>query len=412
MDFVNATLSCKPTARRCINHWSKIMHSFRVIRSAFWTVDLPYRPFSDVVQDFYDEGGLALAFKFLKFKRSARHKRGSGGGTHRSIQHANIRQTEEKRITKLLRVVPNSASDRVVPDTVGTVETRTQMRPVSLASSLVIFSSSIALDVLFFFHPVKADDGFYRNQFYVCSNSQVIVEDISILCDSPGAYYYGSGKYRNSAQCQAGDKAKLQIGFTIGQYFPYQDAYLTVMVQAYGSVATEYVFSGESFCSTVKVTSSSTACPGAGTYQLSQNFYWESMDDEYFEYNFTPKVIVGVSTRANSNQFDLGGANTKQCNGGSISSNWTSGVRKSVANTFRNFVKTFGILTFGLSAVAFAAWFLVRQARKVQPKIIIVDEEIDDQSTAYYIQNEQYNDDNGDVKNYTNNTPDADLGKV
>jgi hypothetical protein len=258
----------------------------------------------------------------------------------------------------------------------------------------------LALALLFVLQhdPVTADeeDEYYRNQFYVCTNSQVVVQDISILCDSPGAYYYGSGKYRNSAQCQAGDKAKLRIDFEIGQYFPYQDAYLTVLVQAYGSVATEYLFSGESFCSTAKATNGA-ACPSAGTYQIAQNFYWESIDDEYFEYNFTPKVIVGISSMANSNQYNLGGANTKQCNGGGISSNWTSGVRKSVANTFTTFVATFGLLTFGLAAVACAAWFLVRQGRKQRHKIIIVDEQIDDQSTAYYIQNELNDDD--DINN-------------
>lgn len=222
----------------------------------------------------------------------------------------------------------------------------------------------------------NADDSYF-NQFYVCEDSSVLVQDISILCDSPGAYYYGSGKYRNSALCQAGDKAKLLVAFEIGQTLPYDDAYLTIFVQAYGSVATEYLYTADSFCS-VAHTTNGAECPSAGTYELTHNFYWGSKDDSY-DYNFTPKVIIGISSRSGSNQFDLGGANTQQCNGGYFA-NWTRGVKRSAANTLTSFFITFGILTFSLLAVTLATWFIVRQAKKQQTKIIIVDEELDDHS--------------------------------
>lgn len=240
-----------------------------------------------------------------------------------------------------------------------------------------------ALTAIFSLHlftclrPTNADDGGYFNQFYVCEDSSVLVQDISILCDSPGAYYYGSGKYRNSALCQAGDKAKLLVAFEIGQTLAYDDAYLTIYVQAFGSVPTEYVYSSESFCSVAR-TSNGADCPSAGTYELTHNFYWGFKDDEY-DYTFTPKVIIGVSSKSNSNQFDLGGANTKQCNGGYFS-NWTRGVKRSAANTLASFLVTFGILTFSIVAVSCATCFLFRQAKKQQTKIIIVDEEIDEQS--------------------------------
>src|SRR5687768_15847020 len=49
----------------------------------------------------------------------------------------------------------------------------------------------------------------------VCSDTAIQLEDVSIVCDSPGTYYYGSSKYRNSASCQQGDKAKIVIDFYI-----------------------------------------------------------------------------------------------------------------------------------------------------------------------------------------------------
>lgn len=41
--------------------------------------------------------------------------------------------------------------------------------------------------------------------------SQITVSLLSILCDTPGAYYSGSTAYRNSPVCVAGDKAQLDI---------------------------------------------------------------------------------------------------------------------------------------------------------------------------------------------------------
>ena len=45
-----------------------------------------------------------------------------------------------------------------------------------------------------------------------CSDRKVVqVQNVSLTCDSPGAYYYGSNTYRDSTTCTQGDKAKLLV---------------------------------------------------------------------------------------------------------------------------------------------------------------------------------------------------------
>jgi hypothetical protein len=44
-----------------------------------------------------------------------------------------------------------------------------------------------------------------------CKHHLITVSSLSILCDTPGAYYSGSNAYRNSPVCVSNDKAKLDI---------------------------------------------------------------------------------------------------------------------------------------------------------------------------------------------------------
>jgi hypothetical protein len=44
-----------------------------------------------------------------------------------------------------------------------------------------------------------------------CKHHRITVSSLSILCDTPGAYYSGSNAYRNSPVCVTNDKAKLDI---------------------------------------------------------------------------------------------------------------------------------------------------------------------------------------------------------
>jgi len=102
----------------------------------------------------------------------------------------------------------------------------------------------------------------YYNSFSVCSDSSIIVSDISLLCDSPGAYYYGSNKYRNSATCQAGDKAKLQITLQIAEALE-SSAYINLLVKGYGTIESEQIYAGENLCSISSKNGES--CPSQGS---------------------------------------------------------------------------------------------------------------------------------------------------
>jgi hypothetical protein len=249
---------------------------------------------------------------------------------------------------------------------------------MTFISQLLCFAVLVSLAVTTFADDGDNENRDYLNKFSICDDTPVVIDDLSILCNSPGAYYYGSGKYRNSALCQAGDKAKLHIDFQILEALD-ADAYLTLYVQAYGSVETVVLHDQESMCSALQ-SSSGTECPAAGNYTISTTFYWGSQSDSY-QYSFTPKVVVGIASSMNSNVYDLGGANTNKCTG-AIAIDWTAGVRKSFANTIKSFVATFGVLSASILAIILAGWCIMREAKKARKvqKGIIVDEELDEMS--------------------------------
>lgn len=58
--------------------------------------------------------------------------------------------------------------------------------------------------------PVSVNKGVVQTQDF-CTHNYIQVEKLSILCDTPGAYYYGSNAYRNSLVCMSGDKAHLIV---------------------------------------------------------------------------------------------------------------------------------------------------------------------------------------------------------
>lgn len=220
----------------------------------------------------------------------------------------------------------------------------------------------------------------YYYQFSVCDDSKVLVEEISLLCDSPGAYYYGSGKYRNSAKCEPGDKAKLYIGIKILEDLEQDDAYIDLQVQAYGSVETQVIASKASLCSTLVSKDDSIACPQPGYYEISDRFYWSGKDEnDNYEYSFIPKVVIGISSTEKSNVYDFGGANTNHCYGNTFNT-WTSGVKRTAADTVASFFFTFGILMGTIFAVLLAGVCIYRQAQKQRQRRekIIVDEEFDE----------------------------------
>lgn len=59
----------------------------------------------------------------------------------------------------------------------------------------------------------NTNKGLLQSQDF-CNHNYIQVQRISILCDTPGAYYYGSNAYRNSQVCMSGDKAHLTVQCT------------------------------------------------------------------------------------------------------------------------------------------------------------------------------------------------------
>lgn len=214
---------------------------------------------------------------------------------------------------------------------------------------------------------VEGDDGTVGNQIQVCADAVIEVQDASILCDSPGTFYYGSGKYRNSASCQPGDKAKIKIDFyiadagTIAQAGGY--AIVDVNVEQSGwFTSSKTIYENANLCSLSTLSSSSgSSCPYAGYYSIETQFYWESSDSNSGS-SFVPTLVAGFKSSVNQNTYDYGGVNTNNCRGGSLPT-WVDGANTSYADALSNFMKTFGILGLTIFVMAFFIWFLAKKPR-------------------------------------------------
>jgi hypothetical protein len=214
------------------------------------------------------------------------------------------------------------------------------------------------------------DDGEAYNTFSVCADSVINVLDVIIYCDSPGTFYYGSGKYRKSPTCLPGDKGRIQVDFYIAQPDVIQSSggYAILDIKASGnsgwyqqSVA---VYENADLCSTSSIKSlSGSTCPFQGKYRIKSQFYWPNDNGGGGE--FYPTVTVGFKSNINRNQYDYGGANTPYCRGSTFVT-WTDGVRATYANALSNFMKSFGILLFTIVVMGSFIWFLVKKPTSIK----------------------------------------------
>jgi hypothetical protein len=235
----------------------------------------------------------------------------------------------------------------------------------TILALLVLWSSTLSVqgeDV-----NAEAEDN-YRSEVQVCSDSVIEVQDVSIVCDSPGTYYYGSGKYRNSYACQPGDKGKIEIDFYIADPDTLKSAggYALVTVDVDGGWFTQSysVYENADLCSLSSLKSlSGSTCPFEGYYRISTQFYWDNQNQNSGS-SFVPTVSVGFKSSLNKGVYDYGGANTNLCTGSSFIT-WSDGVRKSYANALSNFIRSFGILLFTILGMAVFIWFLAARPKSL-----------------------------------------------
>jgi len=199
------------------------------------------------------------------------------------------------------------------------------------------------------------------SQMEVCEDSKIEVTSVYMLCDSPGTFYYGSGKYRNSATCRAGDKAKITLTFDIVEDLEDADPLLTLKAKGDSEEVTIYRNARLCYLGTLKSTSGSS-CAAAGSYTVSSQFYWSNENSNYDTSSqaFSPYISVGYHEEKNPDVYDLGGANTDKCEGDSVTT-WTPTVINGSASPVFSFLWSFLILIGTIGILGMFAWYLWRR---------------------------------------------------
>lgn len=219
------------------------------------------------------------------------------------------------------------------------------------------------------------DDVGSYSSFQVCSDANVTVTGIEVVCDSPGTFYYGSGAYRNSQSCQSDDKGKVVVYFDVEQDIQ-EYAYVTLNVTGGGQDLV--IYDAQELCSLKNQRelkhSYLTSCGGQGSYKIIHSFYWNLPEngiayDDDGQTQFTPTMNIGFSTSAYSNTFNLGGANIDNC----AASSYLSTVENFINNRKRNdtlsLLWSFGMLLGTLLIIGLFIFVLANKAGNKTPGI-------------------------------------------
>lgn len=206
----------------------------------------------------------------------------------------------------------------------------------------------------------SAKDGY--SSFTVCSDSSIQVTSVALLCDSSGTFYYGSGKYRDSVTCKAGDKAKVTITFDIVKNLNGVEPLLTLTTTGSTEAVTIYKNARLCYLGTLRTTSG-TSCASVGSYTLSTQLYWAGSSSSESS-AFTPYVSIGFHSSKDASKYDLGGANTKMCPGNVVTS-WTKNARDTgvFEKPFVAFMLSFFVLIGTIGILGMFAWYLWQRPR-------------------------------------------------
>lgn len=205
---------------------------------------------------------------------------------------------------------------------------------------------------------------YYQKYFEACADATIDVEDVSLLCDSPGAYYYGNGKYRDSHTCMLGDKGHVSIYFFVQNEGQNEvEPYVSLKVKDDSKeIEDMIIYENELLCSISGLTpQDGQACPQPGFYYITGTTYLGDKDGS--GNSFDAVASIGFRTDPSVNYFDLGGANIDYCGGGSYGKYSYGRMRKQVASAIASFLVTWGTLLFGVMSVTGIAYFLIRKIR-------------------------------------------------
>jgi hypothetical protein len=238
----------------------------------------------------------------------------------------------------------------------------------------------------------RAADGgsSYYQYLSVCSETSIDVTGVSILCDTPGVWYYGSNGYRNSKTCHKGDKATLQVTFDIIDEDFTEDSSIYFSLLVSGGDQEVTVYKNAHLCSIgILSKTSGDACPNQGSFTITTKLYFVEAEtngnenengngNDYGYYlgdddgedsssssststAFYPFATVGFASDKNSGYYDLGGANTNLCGGQSkdIQSEIQSTVSSAMtSNAFLMFVITFGVIVGAMAALGGITFYI------------------------------------------------------
>jgi hypothetical protein len=144
-----------------------------------------------------------------------------------------------------------------------------------------------------------AGDDAYAQAVVPCEKGVVQVTGISLLCNSPYTYYWGNGANRNSVVCDYGDKAQIEVSFTVTDDLD-GDIYMTMAA----SYENEQLYLGESVELCYNYVGES--CSAAGDYTFKKKIQFAYLDGSYEK--FVPKLEIAFSDSADGS-YSLGGVN-------------------------------------------------------------------------------------------------------
>lgn len=216
------------------------------------------------------------------------------------------------------------------------------------------------------------DDAADENQgFEVCPDASIVVEKISVLCDTAGQYYYGGNKYRDSYQCGEGDKVKYEIQLAVPYALPEGTVpYLTMDVKGYGNLEDVRVVDSVPLCEMDDLWSLDGAdCGDPGQFAFEGVFYFDDLEDNV-DYKFKPKVVIGLSDQQNSEKYNLGGANTGQCY---EESSWTENFQQLFESPMKSFMMTSIVLLVAFLTISGCIWCVRRKIAKRRGQKLVPD---------------------------------------